>query len=103
MRLAVVLIILLFFLVPVALFGGVLAKILKKSKADTWTGEVVDKKHLTGRDVDDDDKINHFYSVVFKTDDGRQKKVGLSKKLYDQWQVGDRGEKKKGKLFPEKV
>jgi hypothetical protein len=92
-----------FFVLPASLFGLLLAKIIKKSKADSWTGEVVDKKHNSRRDFDNPKKIEHFYSVIFKTDDGREKKMGLSRELYDTWQVGDRGKKEKGKLFPEKI
>jgi hypothetical protein len=91
-----------FFILPAVVIGLIVYKLIKKTKADVWKGEVVDKLHKQREDFDSN-QIEHFYTVIFKTDDGRTKKVGCAREVWDKWKVGDKGEKKKGKIFPEKL
>ncbi|MCJ7793009.1 MAG: hypothetical protein MUP45_03470 [Candidatus Marinimicrobia bacterium] len=78
-------------------------KLIKKGKASAWEGELVDKKHLQRRDDENSRKINDFFTLVFKTKEGKQIKVGVAKEEYGQWQIGNKGEKKKGELRVRKV
>jgi len=84
-------------------FLGFVLKLIMKSKNEEWSGEVVDKKHNTSRDFDDERKINHFYYLVVKMATGRDRKIGLSQQMWDKFEIGDRINKPKGKLYPEKI
>lgn len=77
-------------------------KLVKKGKDSFWTGEVIDKKHIQRRDSESK-RMNDFYTIIFKTDNGKQVKVGVAKEEYDDWKVGDKGEKKKGQFKPKKT
>jgi len=99
---------------PIILFFGffgflifgflfIVMKLVLKSKNSSWKGEVIDKKHKEIRDSDDHNKMNHFYYLVVKTEEGKEMKVGLSHELWDKFVIGDKLEKPKGKLFPEKM
>ena len=78
-------------------------KLIKKGKASAWEGELVDKTHFQRRDFDNSKKINHFFTLVFKTKEAKQIKVGVSQGEYDQWQIGNKGEKRKEELRVRKV
>jgi len=78
---APVIIFFVFFIIIVIVFFTVLIKLLLKGKKDAWVGELVDKTHTTYQDMDtDEDK--HLYTLIFKTDTGRQVKYGTSKLIY---------------------
>jgi len=87
------------------IFGllGFIIRLIFKSKNEDWTGVVIDKKHNQTRDFDDSRKINDFYFLVVKMEVGRDRKVGLSKQMWDKFEIGDKIHKPKGKLIPEKV
>jgi hypothetical protein len=82
-------------------FFAFIIKIIKKSKNEDWSGIVVDKKHNQYNDMDDDKPHDNYYLVV-KLDTGKQRNIGLSGALWDNFKVGDRLKKPKGKLLPEK-
>jgi hypothetical protein len=101
-------------LLPIILFMGffgflifgflfIVFRIIIKSKNSSWTGTVIDKKHNEVRDSEDSHKMNHFYYLVVKTNEGKEMKVGLSYQLWEAFAVGEKITKPKGKLFPEKV
>lgn len=81
-------------------------KMAKKSvqtrKADVWKGKLVDKK--TFEDSDDDSSItdNHYYLYI-KTDEGKDVKYSVNASAYEQFNVGDRLEKKEGEILPRKI
>ena len=98
---------------PMKIFGGVfillivgffalVIKLVKKGKDSFWKGELIDKKYVEGEDFDTEVKKDYF-TLIFKTDEGKQVKVGTSKKIYDEYQIGDRAEKKKGDFHPQKI
>jgi hypothetical protein len=98
---------------PIVIFFGIfflliigfilfVVKLIFKSKNASWQGKVVDKKHNTRRDYDSN-RIEHFYVVVVETTDGKTMKLGLAKQKYDEFKIGDKIKKEKGKLFPEKT
>lgn len=76
---------------------------LRKTKAASWTGVVIDKNHNTKRDFDTN-KIEHFYVLVVKPDDGkRDMKLGVSQQLFDSFEIGDKIKKDSGEMFPKKA
>lgn len=75
---------------------------IMKSKKSSWSGEVIDKKHNTTTDMDDN--TTESYYLVVKMDDGsRNRNVGLSPQLWGNYKVGDKIKKLSGKLLPEKA
>ena len=84
-------------------FFALIGKLINKQKGTAWVGTVVDKIHNTVRDREYHHKINHFYVIVVKTDEGKQVKWGVAKEQFDQYQKGDRFKKEKGKIFPIKI
>jgi hypothetical protein len=83
-------------------FIFVVLKLISRSKASSWRGELIDKKHLQRREMDSN-RLNDFYTLIFKTEGGKEIKVGVSREVFNQYQIGDRAEKPKGKLFPERL
>jgi len=97
--------IILFFLIFGALIIGFLSVVIRlvlKGKAMAWKGTLIDKLHKT-QDEYDSKKVNHFYTLIFKIEDGKEIKVGTSKELFDSYQIGDQAEKKAGELWPKKI
>ncbi|MBP9781971.1 hypothetical protein KBC89_04935 [Candidatus Woesebacteria bacterium] len=95
-----------FFLFFGALIFGfffVVGKLVNAGRKSAWKGVVIDKLYNERRDFDNNKKIDHFYTLVFKTEDGKTLKVGASKQMYDEYAIGDKAEKKSGKLWQEKV
>lgn len=85
----------LFFFLPMILFFGVfallvigffgiIAKLIKKTKADIWEGKLVDKKYAEKEAIDSD-------------------KTAVSSQAYAQWKIGDKAKKEKGKIWPTKI
>lgn len=91
-----------FFGVLIIGFFGLVGRLFMNAKKDAYTGEVTDKLHNTRRDDENSHKINHFYTLIVKTDAGKERKLGVSQQLYDQFNKGDKIKKEKGKLWPEK-
>ena len=74
-----------FFVIFGALIVGflvVVGKLVMKGRASTWRGELIDKIYKTRKDLDTN-RDEHFYTLVFKTEDGKTLKVGTSKDVYD--------------------
>jgi len=93
-----------FFAVLIVGLIGFVIKLMKKGRDSTWTGVLMDKQHNI-KDVDDDGfhKKEHYYSLIFKTDEEKRVCVGVAPQVFNQWQVGDRAKKEKGKFWPEKI
>lgn len=90
-----------FFILAIILFIGFIIKLVLKSKNEDWSGEVIDKKMNT---VDDDESGSHdYYYLVVKMDSGQERKVSLSRQLWESFQTGDKLHKPQGKLFPDKI
>lgn len=94
---------LIIFSVIVFIFLRVVIKLIVKGRAQAWKGELIDKIYKTNRDFDNSKKINEFYTLVFRTEEGKIIKVGTSKLVYDDYKVGDRAEKKSGEFWPNKI
>ena len=93
-----------FFGVLVVGFLTLVAKLISRGRKASWKGVLVDKVHNQKRgSFEDSKKIENFYVLVFKTDDGKEIKVGVSKSMYDEYQVGDKAEKKSGDFWQKKV
>ena len=71
----------------------------KKRKDDEWKGELIKKRYNMG-----DEDSTPSYVLVFKTDEGKKKRFNTpSEKFWNEWEVGDRAEKRKGEFFPTKM
>lgn len=92
-----------FFAILVIGFLALVIKLVLKGKADHWVGTCVDKKYFQRRDSDNPHKMNEYFSLIFKTDDGKDKKVAVARMIYDQYKVGDRAKKEKGELYIKKI
>jgi hypothetical protein len=90
-----------FFLLLIIGFFVLIGKLISKSKNESWTGEVIDKKHNVTEDMDD--KVVNSYYLVVKMENGDERNIGLSPVMFDKFNIGDKLKKPKGKLFPEKI
>ena len=98
--------IILFFLFFGALIAGflfIVIRLVLKGRKSAWKGTVIDKLYNERRDSDNNKKINHFYTLVFKTEEGKEIKIGTSKIVYDTYKIGDKAEKKSGEMWPKKL
>ncbi|MCX6726540.1 MAG: hypothetical protein NTY75_01840 [Candidatus Shapirobacteria bacterium] len=94
----------LFFGALVIGFLIVVAKVISRGRKSAWKGVVVDKLFNEQRgSFEDSHKIDQFYTLVFKIEDGSQKKIAVSKTMYDDYKIGDRAEKKSGDFWQKKV
>ncbi len=97
-----IVIFLIFFGLMAGAFILVVLKLLLKGKKDAWVGELIDKTHTTYQDMDTDEDKDQ-YTLIFKTDTGRQVKYGASKLVYDDYTIGDKAEKIAGKFHIQKL
>ena len=89
------------FLLLVIGFFVLIGKLISKSKNESWRGEVIDKKHNVAEDMDD--KVTNSYFLVVKMENGEERNIGLSSAMWDKFKKGDKLQKPKGKLMPEKL
>lgn len=87
---------------PITLFFKLVTGRITKQKQQSWKGELKDKEHLEYED-DDSGYTKDLYTLIFKTDQNQEIKLPVPKKIYDQWQIGDKAEKKSGELYPQKI
>jgi hypothetical protein len=78
-------------------------KVIRSGLKSAWKGVVIDKTYNERRDSDHHNKVNQFYCIVFKTDNGQTRKIAVTKQMYDSYNIGDRAEKKSGARWMEKV
>jgi len=69
-----------------------------RQKQSAWKGVLLEKFMSEG----DDDSVDQWF-VVFKTDAGKKVKMNVGKGFYDQVNVGEKYEKKKGDYVPVKI
>jgi hypothetical protein len=92
----------LFFGLLVVGFLLLLFKLIMNSKNSSWAGTVVDKKSNVVEDYDTN--IKHtYYHLVVDSDKRAGMKVGVSEKIYNEFQAGDKIKKDKGELWPKKA
>lgn len=100
---APVIIFFMFFVFLLLGFLFLLLKLLKKSQAASWQAVVVDKK-IAHNDALDSHEVRTFYTLMVKTDEGKDMKLGVSAQdFHTKYQIGDRIEKKAGELFFHKI
>ncbi len=74
----------------------------KKTRNESWTGKVTDKKHSTSSD--EDGETTDYYKLVVAVDGvAKPKKVSVNGAFFSSVEVGDKIEKKLGELHPNKV
>ena len=98
----VTLVFVLFVLLVIVLPLSLIFKMVMKSKKSSWSGVVIDKKHNTTTDMDDN-TTESYYLVVKMNDGSRDRNVGLSPQIWSKFEVGDKIYKPAGKLLPEKT
>lgn len=93
-----------FFFLLVIGFLFLIFKLVMKGKKSAWKGTLVDKQHNT-KDVDDDGhhKTEHYYSLIFQTEDNKRIPIAVAKEAYDKWSPGDKAEKVEGEFWPKKI
>lgn len=109
MRIVGFLFLFLFFVLPAVLVGLLVLKLIRKTRASEWKGEIVDKLYKTKEERDEGSvvknkkRVSHFYILVVRTDEGLTRKIAVGKEMYDKCQVGDKLVKPKGALNPVKA
>jgi hypothetical protein len=83
-------------------FTFLILKLISNAKKSSWSGTVIEKGHNTKRDFDTD-RIEHFYFLKVKMEDGNIRNIGLSKEMCDKFEVGDKIKKDSGELYPKKA
>jgi len=87
----------------IVLFLATIFRLIGKAKKSAWRGVVIDKKAVEIVN-DEGPGTTTYYSLVVKTDEGKEIKVGVSGMDFEKtYQIGDRLEKKSGELRPHKV
>lgn len=82
-------------------FLGLVIKLIMKGKNASWKGVIVDKVHNSKRN--EDNKLENFYSLVIKTEVGKEIKLGVSASQFEDYKIGDKLDKIKGDIWPTKV
>ena len=98
-----IIVFLIFFGILILGFFSIVIKLINRGRKSAWKGVVIDKLYNEAEDFDDSSKTNHFYTLVFQVENGQQIKVGVSKTMYDDYQIGNRAEKKSGDFWPKKI
>jgi hypothetical protein len=99
----VIFLIMLPFLLPIIVAAFFILRIFLKGKAEGWKGEILDKSHNTKRDDENIHKINHFYSLRVRMENGSERNIAVSGEFYQTCNIGDTIEKPKGAIFPKKI
>lgn len=99
----IILVLMLPFLVPIILAILFILKIILKGKNKSWVGTVLDKNHNTKRDTDYKHKIDHYYSLKIKMNNGKERNIAVSGEFWNSCNIGDTIEKSKGALYPKKI
>ena len=84
--------------VAVIVVTGIIMFFVKKRKDDEWEGELFKKRYTPG-DMDSSES----FKLIFKTTEGKKKRVQVKKRVYEEWNEGDKAKKVKGAFTPEKV
>jgi hypothetical protein len=90
------------FFVLIAIFIGFIIKLILKTKRESYTGKVIEKK-VNEKWDDEKHRTDYFYILVTQLSDGKIRNMGVAKGLYDQLEVGDSIGKNKGELLPHKI
>lgn len=101
-KVIIILFILVVFFSPVFFFIKFLKNKGIKQKKSSWEGKLADKKHLEYED-DDSSYTKDIYTLYFETIEGEKIKINVPKKIYDDWEIGNKAKKTEGKILPEKT
>ena len=97
-----ILLIFIFFVLPVYLFIKFVKGKAVGQKNSFWEGTLVDKEHLEYED-EDSAYTKDLYTLHFETTEGQKVKINVAKNVFDNWKKGDKAKKVEGKLLPEKT
>ena len=84
--------------VVVVSFTVLLSMISIKKQKSSWTG-VLEKKTYK----EDYDTASEYYTLRFRTDEGKRVNVYVSRDMYNVFNIGDRATKKSGEAYPQKL
>jgi hypothetical protein len=82
----------------VLLLAVVLSMVSMKKQKSSWAGVLEKKIHR-----EDNETANEYYTLCFRTDDGKKVKVQVIRNMYNSFNQGDRVVKKAGESYPEKT
>jgi len=86
-------------IVVVVGFTAILTFFAQKQKKSSWTGQLIKKRQSY-----DDETGRTTYKLIFKTDEGKKKRVQMkSKQEFDNWEEGENAIKVSGEYFPKKA
>jgi hypothetical protein len=97
-----ILLIFIFFVLPIYLFFKFIKGGINKRKNSFWEGTLIDKEHLEYED-EDSAYTKDLYTLHFETTEGQKVKINVAKNVFDGWEKGDKAKKIEGKLLPDKV
>jgi hypothetical protein len=86
------------FILGIVGFFLLVGKLTSNASKDEWEGEVENKSH-NAKDGEDD-KVEHFYTLIIRTTKGEERKVPVMFGEYEKANIGDKYIKVKGKLKP---
>jgi transcriptional regulator of met regulon len=82
-------------------------KVVVRVRKDEWKGEVVDKIYNEKIERDPEfskiEKRMPLYTLVIKTNEGIERKVAVTKDMFESCKIGDKFIKEKGSLNPRKL
>jgi hypothetical protein len=93
------------FLLPIIAVAILFIVLIRRGKKQTYSGTIVEKIYREKKENDDGfHRVSHLYTIKVKID-GVEKvhAIAISKDLYDQFNEGDRIEKKSGESWPYKI
>jgi len=84
--------------IAIIIVTGIIMFFVKKTKNDEWEGELFKKRFNSG-----DMETSESFTLVFKTIEGKKKRIQVNRKVYENWNEGDKAKKVKGEFHPQKV
>jgi len=91
-----------FFALLIIGFLGFIARLFMKGKNQAWIGTVIEKVVFEKKD-DDSKRVIRLFSLKIQLENGELHSIPATEVLYNKVKEGDKLEKKKGALWPEKI
>ncbi len=85
-------------IIVVVTFTAILTFFSLKNKNDSWSGFLLEKKKKTYKD--DNDIERNTFTLVFKTDTGKTKKMNVDEVTFNKYEENKKYVKEKGNYFP---
>lgn len=82
-------------------FTAILTFFSLKKKNEEWKGYLLDKKESSYRD--DNDFVKTTYTLIFKTSEGKKKKMNVDIKTFQNFIKDKKYKKEKGTYLPKEI